>query len=156
MYTRITSIAACSHDSSYGGYPFKVEVTVRMCSKEWAKARAKNQLGQLYGIDISNAVFAFNRNIDASNPTVNDTKRASKGEKLITLTYYMRDLDKAEKLGLKVKRVSSWNEKVTEEFLEFGTANILFNKDIPIYLERKPEVAVTTYEGVSALRRIYG
>ena len=106
MEFTIKSITAATHDSSYGGYPFKVSVQVEIDQKIWAKYKKNSHLGQLYGVDISNAVYAINRNIPASNPTVDDRKRSSKGVKTIGLTYYMSNhestAERAKALGLKV------------------------------------------------------
>jgi len=103
----VKSIVASGHDSSFGGYKWKVVVRVAVPAKEWAKAKKKGELGQLYGIDISNHVYAINRNIPAHNPTVDDRSRASKGVKSISLTYFLSDPDRAEALGLKVTRLKN-------------------------------------------------
>lgn len=105
----VKSIYATNHDSSFGGYPWKVEVTVAMPATEWATHKRKGWLGQLYGIDISNHVYAVNQNIPAHNPTVDDRSRAAKGVKTIKLTYFMRreHADQAEALGLKVLRLKN-------------------------------------------------
>lgn len=122
---KITRIVARGHDSSYSGYPFKVEVVVKMDSKLWTSIRNKKSLGALYGIDISNAVYALNQSIPASNPTVKDTERAKNGLKTIYLTYYGSSFDKAEKLGLEVKRLRSG-----ECFMGFGTANMIYSEAV--------------------------
>src|SRR4051812_25598342 len=101
---RIQSITA--RDSEYLGdhSAWIVEVRVIVEAKAWTKLRDTRNLGQLYGIDISNAVYHANRNIPASCPTVDDRARASKGFKSITLTYRLTDPVKAEALGLTVQR----------------------------------------------------
>jgi hypothetical protein len=100
----IKSVYASDHDKEFLGVGFLVTVVVEMDSKEWANARKSGNLGHLYGVEISNAVYAINRAIPAINPTVDDTARASKGVKTIKLNYYGSNLENAEKLGLKVIR----------------------------------------------------
>ena len=63
-----------------------VNVRVRMDAKEWTKARNKGQLGQLYGIDISNAAYR-QYGVKAHTPTVSDKDRAQGGIKWLELTY---------------------------------------------------------------------
>lgn len=87
-----------------GDHLWVVEVSVLVDAKAWAKMRDKGQLGSLYGVDISNAVYAINQAIPASRPTVGDSERASKGFKRISLTYSLTDAAQAEALGLKVHR----------------------------------------------------
>lgn len=101
---RIQSITACS--SNYLGDSAAWLVTVRVIveAKAWTKLRDKRDLGQLYGVDISNAVYRINKAIPASCPVVNDSARASKGFKSITLEYRLTNADHAESLGLKVHR----------------------------------------------------
>lgn len=67
-------------------YTDHVTVIVSIDAKLWAKAKAKGQLGELYGIDISNAVFR-EYGVKAYMPSVSDRRRASKGIKRIELTY---------------------------------------------------------------------
>lgn len=114
MFT-IKSIYACVHDTSYDGYPFKVIVKVTMPVAEWTKYRKSGNLGQLYGLEISNAVYRVNDAICASNPMVDDRQRAKQGVKTLTLTYFDRDFSRAAKLGLEVKTHGS------EQYLGFGT-----------------------------------
>jgi hypothetical protein len=61
----------------------------------------------IYGVDIGNHVYAMNQAIPAYNPMVNDTERASKGFKRITLTYFFNDAERAESLGLEVLRLKN-------------------------------------------------
>ena len=106
MEFTIKTIIASTHDSSFGGYPFKVSVNIEIDQKVWAKYKKQSNLGQLYGIDIGNAVYAINNNIPALNPSVDDRKRSSNGVKIINLTYYMANNERtaisAKELGLKV------------------------------------------------------
>jgi hypothetical protein len=104
---QISSIVATTHDSSFGGFKWKVIVLISIPVKEWSKMRDKGWLGQLYGIDVSNAVYAVNRNIPAMNPTVDHSRRSAKGRKSISLTYFLNDPDKAQSLGLTVNRTRS-------------------------------------------------
>lgn len=62
-------------------------VSVEVPSEYWHKLRANKQLGQLYGVDISNEVYRTNPEIRATNPIVSDRQRASKGIKHTTLEY---------------------------------------------------------------------
>ena len=104
---RIQSIAV--KPSNYLGdhSSWLVDVVVLVPAKEWTKRKSKKQLGMLYGVDISNAVYAINQNIPASCPTVDDRSRASKGFKTIRLSYRLTDAAKAEALGLKVRRYAN-------------------------------------------------
>jgi hypothetical protein len=63
-----------------------VTVKVTCDAKAWAKMAAKGQLGALYGIDISNAVYQAS-GVQASNPIVSDQLRAKNGIKVIELSY---------------------------------------------------------------------
>lgn len=75
-------------------------VEIKMDAKEWASCKKKRQLGHLYGVAISNQVYVLvNKKINAYNPTVRDTERASKGVKTIHLRYPMTK-DQGEALGL--------------------------------------------------------
>lgn len=85
-----------------GADDWEVVVTVKMPAKHWKKIRDKKGLGQLYGIEISNTVYAINRNIPAHHPTVDDRGRAKRGIKTITLRYKLQDPNRAMALGLKL------------------------------------------------------
>jgi len=67
-----------------------VECKVTIDAKEWAKVRNAGQLGMLYGVDISNAIYKL-AGVKASNPTVDDSAKARNGIKLIALTYVDRE-----------------------------------------------------------------
>lgn len=87
MEFKIKSIVAIR-----AGYSNEMDakVTVSIDSKLWAKIKKQKQLGQLYGIDISNAVYKLmNGSISAIRPSVDDKSRASNGVKSITLNYSM-------------------------------------------------------------------
>ncbi len=62
-------------------------VHVEVDAKRWHEYKARRNLGQLYGVDISNAVYKADRRIHATNPTVSDRERAKGGIKRITLYY---------------------------------------------------------------------
>jgi hypothetical protein len=62
------------------------EVIVEIDVKYWTKLRSKGHLGQLYGVDISNAVYSI-YGVPAWNPTVGDRARAKNGIKTIRLEY---------------------------------------------------------------------
>ncbi len=66
-------------------------VTVQVDAKFWHKARAKNDLGYLYGVAISNAVAHADPAIYAYCPTVSDRAKAKGGIKTIQLTYPMQE-----------------------------------------------------------------
>jgi len=67
-------------------YQDTVKVRVRLDAKVWAKLKKANQLGQLYGIDISNAV-SREYGVKAYQPTVADRDNARGGIKWIDLWY---------------------------------------------------------------------
>lgn len=100
-----------------------VTVTVSMCSKEWCKTRAKGNLGQLYGIDISNTLY-HEFGIRAYMPSVGDRERASSGVKTITLTYQDREWTPAPNnvirvdfKGLSKQTVSTGGELLVVDFV---------------------------------------
>lgn len=115
FYFEITRMRAQTHDSSFGGYPWKAVITVDIPADIWKRFKKHGHLGSLY-LDFSNTVYQANPNVHAWNPTVDDGKNAKKGIKTITLTYYSQDFGRAEKVGLKVTRL-----KNGEAFLGFGT-----------------------------------
>lgn len=63
-----------------------VKVYIRMDAKEWHKLKKNSQLGSLYGIDISNAVYR-EYGVKAHCPTVSDRDNARGGIKRLTLYY---------------------------------------------------------------------
>lgn len=65
----------------------QVKVRVRMDAKAWLKARRAGALGQLYGVDISNAAYR-QCGVKAYNPTVSDRERAQGGIKWLELYYH--------------------------------------------------------------------
>lgn len=97
----LQSLTASIHDSNPGdfGYPYKVEAVFHIDAKEYASIKRKGALGQLFGIDLSNDIYRLNNNIPASNPSVDNSKPARHGIKVLRLTYYFRDHERAAKLG---------------------------------------------------------
>lgn len=67
-----------------------ITVKVTLSAKEWFKAKNQGQLGQLYGVDISNAVYR-EYGVKAIYPIVGDRDRAKNGIKLIKLTYHDKE-----------------------------------------------------------------
>lgn len=85
----ITSIS-----SVFVGYSNErdLRVYVQMDSKEWTKIKNKKQLGHLYGVAISNEVYRImHKSVVAWNPSVDDSRRASKGIKTLVLRYPMTE-----------------------------------------------------------------
>ncbi len=62
-----------------------VEVCVTIAMPIWVAARDNGGLGQLYGIDLSNAIYHAT-GVKAYQPTVDDHARAKNGIKIIKLT----------------------------------------------------------------------
>ncbi len=62
-------------------------VSIRIDAKRWHDLKKRGQLGMLYGVDVSNAVYRHDPRIYATNPTVDDSRRAKNGFKMIQLTY---------------------------------------------------------------------
>ena len=75
------------------------KVLVSIPVKEWNRYRKLGQLGALYGVDISNAVYRLYSGIYATNPTVDDSARAKDGMKRIEL-YYRTPIKQVHKLRL--------------------------------------------------------
>lgn len=63
-----------------------VRVLVSVDAKHWHACKAKGHLGQLYGVDISNAVFHLHQ-VKAYNPSVGDYGNARDGLKRFTFDY---------------------------------------------------------------------
>jgi len=68
----------------------RVSVRVAIPAKQWQAAKRKGQLGQLYGVDISNFVYHA-CGVRAYNPTVDASRRAMDGVKFIELVYQDSD-----------------------------------------------------------------
>lgn len=102
----LTSLIGLIHDSNPGelGYPYKIEAEFVIDAKEFASIKRKNELGRLFGVDLSNEIYAINSNIPAHNPTVNYSKPARNNRKLLKLTYFLRDHERAAALGFEQHR----------------------------------------------------
>jgi len=137
------TITQCLMQSSNTGYKVETNVTIQIDAKEFAKLKAKGHLGQLYGIDVSNEVYRLSgRAVRAHNPSVDDTRKASKGIKTISLTYYQDDVASAHQAGLECFKTPAGLEPKYGAFVNFLKPRVL--------------ATVTEYEGANALARIYG
>jgi hypothetical protein len=63
-----------------------VKVLIDIDADAWRDHAKRGDLGQLYGVDISNRVFR-EYGVKAYNPTVDHNSRAVKGVKRLTLYY---------------------------------------------------------------------
>ncbi len=113
MFT-IKSVRATLHDTGYGGYPYKVIVTIQVDPKAYAKLpvlrKAQNticgrrdavrDLGSLV-LDVNNAVYDYNPDIPAHNPSIDSQggSRAKNGIKTMEFVYFFRDHGTAKNLG---------------------------------------------------------
>ncbi len=138
----IKSILVTTHDSSFGGYPYKAIVSVDVTDLKAFK-KLQGKLGSLVH-DVNDETYRIsNKLIPAYNPSV-DEKRASKCVKKITFTYFFKDHAVAKAIGLDVKTLRNG-----ESFASYGTS-----VSIPISKEVAP--GVVEYTGADALNRIYG
>lgn len=120
---KITSITGKIHDTSFGGYPYKIIVTVEIPVSEFNKLcpvigkksggylkreKSVRDLGNLV-LDVNNAVYRVNTHIPAHNPSIDSqgSKRASKGIKTLEFVYFLNDHDVAEKLGFNLFRLKT-------------------------------------------------
>lgn len=118
---KIKDMYATIHDTSYGGYPYKVIVMVELPVEEFNKLCPKigkarpNPYGKSSGaprdlggliIDVNNAVYALNSDIPAHNPSIDSkgSTRAKNGIKTLEFVYFFSDHNKAERLGFEVFR----------------------------------------------------
>jgi len=113
----IKSLVGRVHDTSFGGYPFKIIATVTITTKEFNKlpvlrreaasmfggAHVVRDLGKLV-VAVNNKVYAVNNNIPTYNPSVDSKggKRASRGVKTMVFEYFIQDFEIAERLGFSV------------------------------------------------------
>lgn len=112
---KIVSLIASVHDTSYGGYPYKVTAIIEipietfneMCPKTgpshttlFGRRPAQRDLGALC-LDVSNAIYVINKNIWASNPSIDATggSRAKNGVKTLRFEYFSQNTDRAKGLG---------------------------------------------------------
>lgn len=114
---KIKSIAVMNHDSSFGGYPAKVKVSVQIETKAFNKlcpiinrtksyfgtSKSVRDLGNLV-VDVNNAVYKFNANIPAHSPSIDSqgSKRAVNGVKTLEFVYFVKTAEQAERLGFEV------------------------------------------------------
>ena len=101
---KIKSITGSIHDTGFGGYPYKVTVMVELPMTDFKKLCPKNDLGHLV-LDVNNTVYAINNNIPAYNPSIDSqgSRRAKNGVKTLEFVYFLKDHQKAIKLGFKTK-----------------------------------------------------
>jgi hypothetical protein len=104
----IKSISAQIHDTGYGGYPFKIVVQVAVDAKSYAKLPrhgSKRDLGPLV-LSVNNALYAFNSNIPAHNPSIDSEggTRARKGIKTMEFVYFFKDVGAAKALGYELHK----------------------------------------------------
>jgi hypothetical protein len=113
---KIISVIASIHDTGFGGYPFKVTVTIELPVLEFnklcpvtGKSRqtmfgqrkpASRDLGNLV-LDVNNAVYAFNPDIPAYSPSIDSkgSKKSLNGIKTMEFVYFFKDTAKARNLG---------------------------------------------------------
>lgn len=119
----VNSIIGQIHDTGFGGYPYKVVVSVSLPVSEFNKlcpvvspARsticgrkpAGRALGSLV-VEVNNLVYGMNSNIPAHNPSIDSqgSRRASDGIKTMEFVYFFRDHEQAIRLGFEVMRLKS-------------------------------------------------
>jgi len=128
MFT-IKSINASIHDTSYGGYPFKVTVQIEVDAKKYSKLRvtrpaehtlfgrkpARRDLSSLV-VDVNNAVYQLNSNIPSYNPSIDSqgSKRARNGIKSMEFVYFFDDTETARKLGFEFHNNVSQDPKYNQ------------------------------------------
>lgn len=121
-YFTIDSIIGMTNNRfNNGENPWEITAHVSVDAKHWNKFNKKSNLGALYGIDICNAVHSINDLVPAHGPLVGGgDKRASKGLKRLTLTFFLGDLDKARALGFKL---------TAGKYASYGDRVVIYNKD---------------------------
>jgi hypothetical protein len=127
---RIKSITGSIHDTSFGGYPYKITVMVEIPVKDFNKicpivrrdrsyfgsSKSVRDLGNLV-LDVNNAVYRLNSEIPSYNPSIdsNGSRRAFKGLKTLEFVYFFKDHSRAEKLGFEVFR-----NKIDDAWPKYG------------------------------------
>lgn len=81
--THLPAFRIASISKDYSGRYYSVSVYMPL--KAWREIAKAGNLGTLYGVDISNAVYQQNRDVHATCPTVGVVKH--NGKAIITLTY---------------------------------------------------------------------
>lgn len=117
---KIKSLIASVHDTSYGGYPYKVIAIIELPVKDFNKLCPKigpsrqtllgrrpalRDLGNLVTL-VNNAVYIWNKDIPAYNPSIdsNGDKRTKEGIKTLEFVYFFNDVNKAKALGFEHHR----------------------------------------------------
>lgn len=137
---KIKSLTAQVHDTSYGGYPFKIVAVIEVDNKAFLKlpilrrtpasmfgpAKTSRDLGSLV-VAVNNAVYAVNRAIPAYNPSIDPRgeKRAKNGVKTMIFEYFSQDYEAAKLLGFKVAQDKNGNQRI----LDFATRIDLLKND---------------------------
>ena len=89
------------YDTSYGGYPFSIEVSIEVSKKYFHKVKKLNALGGLYNRDTSNALYQITKGQMPYAECVLVKEHRAKGEsKTIDLRFLFRDQDAAQALGM--------------------------------------------------------
>lgn len=106
MSFKIKNIIGNVHDTSYGGYPYKITVMIEVDNAYFKKL--KGDLGPLV-LDVNNAAYRIDNSIPAHNPSIDSRghRRAVKGIKTMEFCYFMRDHARAEKLGFELLKLRS-------------------------------------------------
>ncbi len=103
---KIKSMVAREHNTSFGGYPFKVVVEVSLDAKVFNKL--KGDLGSLV-LTVNNMIYKLNPNIRSYSPSIDSrgSSRAKAGVKTLTFEYFDKDLSRAKALGMDVKELKN-------------------------------------------------
>lgn len=116
MEYKIEVVRVKEHDTSYGGYRWKLECVVNVNAKDWNRAKKDKTLGHFYNTEIGNKLnkfYGFNR---YGVPSVSDSGRAKNGVKQVVISHYFRSNDLAERLGIKLKKLKN-GHAICEEFM---------------------------------------
>ncbi len=125
MTYEIKSLRVKIHDLSYGGYKLKYIAVVELPVADFK--RLKGDLSYLV-INLNNDLYD-NHGIPAWNPSVDGTaKRASKGIKTLTFTYFSNDMDVAESLGVQMMKFKTG--EVIPKFETYGGSLDILNKKV--------------------------
>lgn len=84
------------HDLSYGGYRYKVECKVAC---DAAKIKALKGTYGSFVLDFNNWFYHATGSTVGLHPTLDYSKRASKGVKTMVVTYFFNDAVQAKLLG---------------------------------------------------------
>jgi hypothetical protein len=97
MSYQLNSLSLQVHDTSYGGYKVKYIASIDLPSAEYNKL--KGDLGNLV-LQVNNDLYKLH-GVPAYNPSVDGTsRRASKGIKRLTFTYFSNDMATAKAFGM--------------------------------------------------------